>query len=87
MLKLDDIWQKTCNILQHEVTAVSYDLWIKSLEPLDYTDGVLYLSTSSETAKQRVLKLHEEQIKTALTEVEPEIKDFKVLDPVEKENY
>ena len=87
MLKLDDIWQKTCNILQHEVTAVSYDLWIKSLEPLDYTDGVLYLSTSSETAKQRVLKLHEEQIKTALTEVEPEIKDFKVLDPDEKENY
>ncbi len=87
MLKLDEIWQKTCIILQHEVTAVSYDLWIKSLEPLDFTDGVLYLSTSSETAKQRVLKLHEDQIKTALTEVEPEIKDFVVLDPDEKENY
>ena len=87
MLKIDEIWQKTCIILQHEVTAVSYDLWIKSLEPLDYADGVLYLSTSSETAKQRVLKLHENQIRTALNEIESEIKDFKVLDPDEKENY
>ena len=87
MLKIDEIWQQTCNILQHEVTAVSYDLWIKSLEPLDFNDGVLYLSTSSETAKQRVLKLHEQQIRTALTEIEPEIKDFVVLDPDEKENY
>ena len=87
MLKIEEIWQKTCVVLQHEVTAVSYDLWIKSLEPLDYENGILYLSTSSETAKQRVLKLHEQQIRTALTEIEPEIKDFVVLDPDEKENY
>lgn len=87
MLKLDEIWQSTCNILQHQVTAVSYDLWIRTLEPVDIEKGVIYLSSSSENAKQRLLKLHENQIRTALMEVEPEIKDFVVLNPDEKENY
>ena len=87
MLKLDEIWQKACNILSHEVTAVSYDLWIKTLEPIDYADGVLYLSSSSESAKQRTLKLHENQIKLALVDVDPDIKNFVILDPDEKENY
>ncbi len=87
MLNINDIWRNACNILQQQVTAVSYDLWIKSLEPLDFAEGILYLSTTSETAKQRVLKLHENQIKLALNDINPEIIDFKVLDPDEKENF
>lgn len=87
MLNIEDIWLKTCNILQREVTAVSYDLWIRSLAPIDYSNGIMYLSTSSESAKARVLKLHYGQIKEALNEVEPQIIDFKVLDPLERDNY
>ena len=87
MLNIEDIWLKTCNILQREVTAVSYDLWIRSLAPIDYSNGIMYLSTSSESAKARVLKLHYGQIKEALSEVEPQITDFKVLDPLERDNY
>ena len=87
MLNIEDIWAKACNILQREVTAVSYDLWIRSLAPIDYSEGVMYLSTSSESAKARVLKLHYGQIKEALNEIEPQIIDFKVIDPLERDNY
>lgn len=87
MLNIEDIWLKTCNILQREVTAVSFDLWIRSLAPIDYSNGIMYLSTSSESAKARVLKLHYGQIKEALLEIEPTIVDFKVLDPLERDNY
>lgn len=87
MQNLNELWQNICNILQQKVTAVSFDLWIKSLEPIDVIDGVLYLSTTSETAKNRVEKLHTEHIKLAIMETTDEIKNFKVLDPLEREEF
>ena len=87
MQKIEELWQQVCNTLQHEVTAVSFYLWINSLEPISVVDNVLYLSTTSETAKNRVLKLHSDQIKTALLANSEEIKNFKVLDPIEKDAF
>lgn len=87
MLNIHDTWQQTCNLLQQRVTAVSFDLWIKSLEPIELQNDVLYLSTTSETAKNRVLKLHSEHIREALEEVNPMVKDFRVLDPMEREEF
>ena len=87
MQNFRNIWADTLKILQQRVSVVSFDLWIKSLEPIDFKDGVMYLSTTSETAKNRVLKLHEEQILDALKEVSDEIQNFKVLDPEESKNF
>ena len=87
MNNLNGLWQKICDELSKEVTAVSFDLWIKSLEPVTVKDNTLYLSTTSETAKLRVLKLHSEQIKTAILNNSDEITDFKVLNPDEKEAF
>lgn len=81
------VWSDALKILQREVSVVSFDLWIRSLEPIDFRDGVLYLSTTSETAKSRVLKLHEHQILDALQSCSDEINNFKVLDPEESKNY
>ncbi len=87
MQNYKEIWDSALKILQNEVTTVSYDLWIKSLEPIDFKESILYLSTTSETAKNRVLKLHYENIKLALKEVSDEVVDFKVLDPDESQAY
>lgn len=87
MQNLNDTWHEICNILQQKVTAVSFDLWIKSLEPIELTDGVLYLSTTSESAKNRVEKLHTTHIKDAIAEVNDEIKQFVVLDPIERDEF
>ncbi len=87
MQNLKDIWQQICVGLQKKVTAVSYELWIESLEPIDLIDGVLYLSTTSETAKSRIEKLHTAHIKDSIIEVSDEIKDFRVLDPIERDEH
>lgn len=87
MQNINELWQHVLNQLQQKVTAVSFDLWIKSLEPIDLVDGLLYLSTTSETAKNRVLKLHSDHIQLALLEADDSLKGFEVLDPMERDAY
>lgn len=82
-----EIWSKALIKLQSEVSTISYDLWIKSLEPIDFKTNIFYLSTTSETAKQRIMNLHKGDIYVALTETCDEIKDFVIFDPVERETY
>lgn len=81
------VWDIALEKLQKEVSTISYDLWIKSLEPVDFQNNVFYLSTTSETAKQRIMSIHKGDIFVALTQASDEIKDFTVLDPAEKETY
>lgn len=87
MVRLDETWKKALEILEKEVTAVSFDLWINSLAPVDFKNGVFYLSTTSETAKTRILKLHSNHISLALKSVSEEIKDFTIFAPDEREKY
>ena len=87
MLKLNDVWESALSTLQKEISATSFDLWIKSLEPVDFKDGVFYLSTTSESAKQRIKKTHGDQIKEALLLASEEINNYEILDPFEKESH
>ncbi len=87
MLKINNVWENALNKLQKEISATSFDLWIKSLEPVDFKEGVFYLSTTSETAKQRIINSHGNAIKEALELQSEEIKDYVVLDPNERERY
>ena len=82
-----EIWSNALKKLEGEVSTISYDLWIKSLEPIDFKNNIFYLSTTSETAKQRIMTLHKGDIYVALTGECDEIKDFVVLDPDEREAY
>jgi len=82
-----EIWGVALEKLQKAVSTISYDLWIKSLEPIDIKDGVFYLSTTSETAKQRIMAILKGDILVALTSSSDDIKDFIVLDPDESEAY
>lgn len=86
-MNIQEIWASAQDKLQKQVSAVSFELWIKSLEPIDLKKGVLYLSTTSEMAKQRILNLHKGEIFVAVTGASEEVKDFVILDPVEREAY
>ena len=55
--QLKNIWNKSLDILQKNVTAVSFDLWIKTLEPLKIEDDKLILLASTTNAKNQTLKL------------------------------
>ena len=53
MQNLKENWLKVLDLLEREVTAVSFDLWIKSCEPIELKDDCLVIRANSETAKQR----------------------------------
>ena len=86
-MNINNIWSETLDSLKTQVSSLSYDLWAKTLEPIDVIDGILYLSTTSVNAKESVLKLLGSKIKEDLAEITDEIKDFVVLAPYEKEEY
>ncbi len=86
-MNINSIWNETLDSLKTQVSSLSYDLWAKTLEPIDVIDGVLYLSTTSVNAKESVMKLLGSKIKEDLAEITDEIKDFVVLAPYEKEEY
>jgi len=81
------VWASALEKLQKAVSTVSYDLWIKSLEPIDFKDGVFFLSTTSEQAKNRIMAILKGDIHVALTSSCDDIRDFVVLDPVERDEY
>ena len=57
-----NIWANALKKLESEVSTISYDLWIKSLEPVDFKANIYYLSTTSETAKSRIMAIHKGDI-------------------------
>lgn len=87
MTNLQESWKKILLILEREVTAVSFDLFIKNLEPIEIRDDILYIEAESETAKTRILALHETSLKLALSQVFDNVKGFEILTPEEKEDY
>lgn len=49
-----DQWRKVLNKLENEVTAVTFDLWINTLTPIQYANDELILMAPSVTAKNQV---------------------------------
>ena len=82
-----ELWVSVLNILEKEVTAVSFDLWIKTLEPVEIKNNELILMASSETAKNQCLKNHSTSIRLAIKEVYKNLKGFNFLSPQEQADY
>jgi chromosomal replication initiation ATPase DnaA len=52
-----DKWKKVLNKLENEVTAVTFDLWINTLTPIQYANDELILMAPSVNAKNMVKNL------------------------------
>lgn len=50
---LKEQWVKVLSVLQNKVTAVTFDLWINTLEPVSYLNDELILLASSTSAKHQ----------------------------------
>lgn len=81
------VWEESLKQLQRHVSAVSFDLWIKTLEPIDFKEGIMYLSTTTSGAKTQVLKLHEEQILETLQSCSDEVLGFQIIAPEERDSF
>ena len=54
---LHDQWKKVLNKLENEVTAVTFDLWINTLTPIQYANDELILLAPSINAKNQANQL------------------------------
>ena len=80
-------WEEILDIIESEVTAVSFDLWLKTLEPLDIIDNKLILLASSTTAKNQLLKLHKDKLNSAIERILDGVDEFVAIAPDEKEEF
>ena len=48
---LVDLWQKTLQLVRNEITDVSYDTWIKAIEPISIRGDQLYLCVPNDFTK------------------------------------
>lgn len=86
-MNIQNIWKEALKQIQLQVSTISYDLWINSLEPVDFKDKTFYLSTTCETAKIRIEKTLLPQIESALKALSKEINVISILDPDERAKY
>ncbi len=76
-------WSKVLKEMQSEVTAVSYDLYIKTLEPIKYEGGKLIFLATTENNKNQLLKLHFNKLRNACEKFFGPIEELIVLEPNE----
>lgn len=83
---LQEQWKKICGILQNEVTAVTFDLWIDTLQPISYQNDELKLMAYSAMAKNQVLNKNLfVKIQNAVQTVLNTYTTLKIIDKQEQE--
>ncbi len=87
MQNLENKWELVLKEIEGEVTAVSFDLWIKNLEVVDIDDDKIILFANTTNTKNQVLKLHKEKLINAITSVFDTVRDMVILDPTEQADY
>ena len=73
--------------MQKLVTAVSYDLYIETLDPIKHENGKLVLLASTETNKNQLIKLHYKKLLGVCQKYYGEVDELVILQPSEKKEY
>lgn len=76
---IKNVWDECLPIISKDVAAISYDVWIKSLLPLELKGNSLVLGTPSASSKNVILKQYKDIIKNALSQVHTAITDIEVV--------
>ena len=87
MQNIKENWNNVLSNMANEVTTVTFDLWVKTLEPIAIKDDCLIIMASSETAKKRVLELCSNQLKLAIADNYQDVQSYKIISPDEREDF
>ncbi len=88
MLDIDKLWSDVSDKLSAQMITVSYEVWIKNLEPVCVTkDGALVLLAASQSAKKMVNKNYQTLIDTAVKESNSLLSHALIIEESEKEKY
>jgi chromosomal replication initiator protein len=83
---ITEIWEKTLDVIKVELTEVSFNTWLKAIQPISTRDNLVTFSVPDDFTKGILEARYVTLIKNALKQVSSEYYDIKFIIPTE-ENY
>ncbi|HYE10931.1 MAG TPA: chromosomal replication initiator protein DnaA [Patescibacteria group bacterium] len=83
---ITEVWEKTLDVIKVELTEVSFNTWLKAIQPISTRDNLVTFSVPDDFTKGILEARYVTLIKNALKQVSSEYYDIKFIIPTE-ENY
>jgi len=84
-MNITELWTKALSGLEKEISAVIYDVYIKTLEPVGLADGALIIMAPTVEARNFVFDRYRTLIRTVFNkEADSEITEVRVIEPSER---
>ncbi|MCL2598308.1 MAG: chromosomal replication initiator protein DnaA [Firmicutes bacterium] len=87
MSSVQDIWGNMLTSLETESSAISFDVWLKPLEPVDIVDNRLVLLAPSASARDFVASRFLNLLKATLQKHHTMLSEIELIDPLEMEKF
>lgn len=87
MQEVNEMWEKVVSKLELLVSVVSFDMWFRPLEVLDFKDNVLYLCSNTLYAKSQIAKNYSVVMRESMQSVFGEDVTYEIIGPDEKEEF
>lgn len=87
MDSVKELWSKMLTDLETEMSAVNFDVWVKTLEPVNIIDDKLVLMASNENIRSFVNDKFKDTIQRVMNRINPLMSDVLFIGPSEKESY
>jgi len=81
-----EVWEKTLDVIKVELTEVSFNTWLKAIQPISMKDNVIAFSVPDDFTKGILEARYVTLIKNALKQVTSEYFDIRFVIPSE-DNY
>lgn len=75
-IQLNNIWEKSLDLLKDELTEISFNTWIKTISPLNLTSDAIYLSVPASFNKGILESRYQSLIMNAIKQVT--FKEYKI---------
>ncbi|MBO5737417.1 MAG: chromosomal replication initiator protein DnaA [Clostridia bacterium] len=77
--QLQFIWKQISERVENLVSPISYNTYIKTLEPVDILGRVLVLKAETPLGANTIMKKHAEKIRDAMAKCDLGVKDFRLV--------
>ena len=84
--QIEEIWEKTLTVIKVELTEVSFNTWLKSIQPISIKNDIITFSVPDDFTKGILEARYNKLIQNALKQVTSEYYDIRFIIPTE-ENY
>lgn len=77
--QLQFIWKQVSERVQNLISPISYNTYIKTLEPIDIMGRILVLKAETPLGANTIMKKHAEKIRDAMLKCDLGVKDFRLV--------